>query len=187
MLFCITYAGLTPRLATESLEAGQSRLDKIFDLARGSRYSIHDLSRCQSQEIGEYARMNMPFELGMDLGIRRSAHSLPSQKKFLIFERRPYETKRVLSDLAGQDVEAHHDDYQEVVRKTRDFLRVEAGRDLPGAARITADYETFQAWMLEKKIAEGHSEKDALRLPTAERLGEMRVWIEAGKPVRWGE
>ncbi|PZQ96913.1 MAG: hypothetical protein DI533_15240 [Cereibacter sphaeroides] len=183
MLFCITYAGLNARLATESLEAGENRLDKIYSLARGARYSIHDLSRCQSRAAEEYARMNMPFELGLDVGIRRTAHDLPSPKKFLIFERRPYELKRTLSDLAGQDVDAHHDNYQEVIRKTRDFLKVEAQRNLPGTARIIADYETFQAWMIEKKLGEGHAEKDAMRLPTSERLEEMRAWVAAGKPL----
>ncbi|MFN7051053.1 MAG: hypothetical protein ACK4NH_02955, partial [Gemmobacter sp.] len=147
MLFCIVYAGLNPRLATERLEAGQNRLDKIYDLARGSRYSIHDLSRCQANVVGEYARMNMPFELGLDLGIRRAADDLPGDKRFLIFERNAYETKRALSDLAGQDVEAHGGSYEKVIIKLRNFLKVEAGCDLPGAARIKADYETFQGFM----------------------------------------
>jgi len=181
MLFCVVYAGLSPRLATERLEAGENRLDKIFNLALGARFSIHDLSRSRSTEAGEFFRMNMPFELGMDLGIRRSA-DLPSEKRFLIFERTPHETKRVLSDLAGQDAEAHHDNYEDIIRKTRDFLRVEAARELPGAARITSDYQTFQAWMIEKKVYEGHSERDALRLPTSERLAEMRFWMDEGRP-----
>lgn len=183
MLFCIVYAGLTPRLATERLEAGQNRLDKIYDLARGSRYSIHDLSRCQVHAVGEYSRMNMPFELGLDLGIRRAAGDLPGDKRFLIFERNAYETKRALSDLAGQDVEAHGDSYEKVIIKLRNFLKVEAECDLPGAARIKADYETFQGWMLEKKLHEGHAVQEALQLPTTERLDEMRLWIAAGKPV----
>lgn len=185
MLFCVSYAGMTPRLATERLEAGENRLDKIVGLILGACYSIHDLSRCRSLAAGDIARMNMPFELGLDLGIRRVAQNLPAPKKFLIFEAKPYETKAALSDLAGQDVEAHHNDYQEVIRKTRDFLRVEAQKPLPGAARITADYETFQAWMIGKKRFEGHSEKDALRLPTTERLEEMQLWLAAGKPQQW--
>lgn len=185
LLFCVTYAGLTPRLATERLEAGQNRLDKIFALARGARFSVHDLSRCRSAEAGEFLRMNMPFELGLDLGIRRSDPELAAAKRFLVFERDPYDTKRALSDLAGQDVEWHRNQPDEIIRKTRDFLRVEAERDLPGAARIGADYVTFQEWMVEKKLSEGHSERDALRLPTRERLEEMRAWMAAGRPAQW--
>lgn len=185
MLFCVVYAGFSPRLATESLEAGQNRLDKIFSLAKGAKYSIHDLSRSRSTKANEFARMNMPFVLGLDLGIRRAAADLPSPKKFLIFEQVAHETKRVLSDLAGQDVEAHQGSFEEVIRKTRNFFRVEAEINLPGAHRIAADYSTFQGWMVEKKVSEGHSEPDALRLPTTEKLDEMRAWVAAGKPASW--
>ncbi|SEM98807.1 hypothetical protein SAMN04488103_102632 [Gemmobacter aquatilis] len=186
MLFCLVHSGMNPRLATERLENGENRLEKIYGLACGAKYSVHDLSRCQAAAAGDYARMNMPFELGMDLGIRRAAEHLPSEKKFLIFERHPYETKQVLSDLAGQDVEAHHDNFETVIDKVRNFLRVEAGCNVPGAARITADYVTFQGWFLEKKLSEGHAEKAALRLPTSERLAEMRDWVAMGKPDSFG-
>ena len=47
--------------------------------------------------------------------------------------------------------------------------------------RIAADYGTFQGWMVEKKVSEGHSERDALRLPTSEKLAEMLA--QFGKPV----
>lgn len=183
MLFCVVYAGLTPRLANERLENGENRLDKIIGLARGAKYSIHDVSRAQASKPDEWFRMNMPFELGMDFGIRRTAGPEAGQKKFLIFERNPYDTKRALSDLAGQDVEAHHDRHEDVILRVRNFLRVEAGCALPGAARIAADYATFQGWMVEKKIRDGHSEREALRLPVSERLDEMRAWVAAGKPA----
>lgn len=185
MLFTIVYCGLNPRLATERLENGENRLDKIFMLARGAKFSIHDLSCCRSTASGELFRMNMPFELGLDLGIRRSAPDLPSPKKFLIFEQNTYETKRALSDLSGQDVVAHKGRYEEVISKVRDFFRVEAQLELAGPARIKSDYETCLGWITEKKIHEGHSEKNALNLPTSERLDEMRAWLQMDKPERF--
>lgn len=36
--------------------------------------------------------------------------------------------------------------------------------------------------MLEKKLYEGHSEQEALKLPTTERLAEMRLWLAGGRP-----
>lgn len=72
MPFCLVHSGMNPRLATERLENGENRLEKIYGLACGAKYSVHDLSRCQAVAAGDYARMNMPFELGMDLGIRRA-------------------------------------------------------------------------------------------------------------------
>ena len=61
-------------------------------------------------------------------------------------------------------------------------VRVEGKVTARGPAEIIADYVTFQGWMTEKKIFEGHSEKEAMALPTRERLDEMLVWIALGKP-----
>ncbi|ETD87355.1 hypothetical protein [Rhodobacter capsulatus] len=185
LLFCVIYFGLNPRLATERLEGGQNRLDKIYALAKGAKYSIHDLSRCRAKEAGDYARMNMPFEFGVDVGIRRTAADLPSEKKFLIFENEPYETKRTLSDIAGQDIEFQRNDYLLVIKKTRNFFVVEAGLSLPGAGRIEGDYVTFLGWLLKLKIHEGHTAQEALSLPTPERLEAMRLWIDVGKPAEF--
>lgn len=182
MLFCVVYLGLNPRLATERLENGENRFEKIFNLAKGSKYSIHDLSRCRATEVGEYSRMNMPFELGLDVGIRRCLVDLPSEKKFLIFENLPYETKRTLSDIAGLDIEFHRNNFEIIIRKVRDFLKVEAGIAAAGPAKITSDYATFLGWLTEKKIHEGHSEREALQIPTAERLEEMKFWVASGRP-----
>lgn len=181
-LFCITYFEFVPRLANESLEAGENRLDKIVGMIRGARYSIHDLSRCRADEQGEYFRMNMPFEYGIDVGFRRSEDPGLQQKKFLIFERKPYDLKRALSDIAGQDVVSHGDSFEAVIKHVREFFRVEVGVNAPGPARLEADYATFQGWMIEKKIAEGHAEAEALKLPTRERLDEMKAWVAQGKP-----
>jgi hypothetical protein len=184
-IFCVVYFGFTPRLANERLEGGENRLDKIVGMIRGSKYSIHDLSRCRSKGIDEFFRMNMPFEFGMDLGFRRSGLHGLDEKKFLIFEQEPYDLKRSLSDVAGQDVEFHRGNYESVIRKVRDFFRVEANIAAPGTSRLISDYVTFQGWMTEKKIEEGHSEKDALNLPTRERIDEMTNWVEAGKPIKF--
>lgn len=185
MLFSIVYFGYRPRLATGRLENGESRLEKIIDLVSSSRFSIHDLSRCRAVNAGDHQRMNMPFELGVDYGIRRCGGEQAASKRFLIFEGVQYELKRALSDLAGQDVEFHKSDFETVIKKVRDFFRVEANVQAPGPAKLISDYATFQGWMLEKKISEGHSEKDALKLPTQERLDEMIAWIEKGKPTQF--
>jgi hypothetical protein len=182
-IFCVVYFGFSPRLANERLEAGENRLDKIVNMIQSSKYSIHDLSRCKARGRAEFFRMNMPFEFGIDLGFRRSGQEKFADKKFLIFEEKPYDLKRSLSDIAGQDVEFHRCDYELVIKKVRDFFRVEADVSAPGPARIVSDYATFQGWMTEKKLHEGHSEKEAVNLPTRERLDEMKAWIVLGKPA----
>ncbi|MET0644717.1 MAG: hypothetical protein ABWY13_16170 [Mesorhizobium sp.] len=184
-VFCIVSFGFSPRLASESLEAGENRLDKIVGLIKASKYSVHDLSRCAASEAGESFRMNMPFELGLDLGYRRSGVEGADQKKFLIFEKDQYDLKRSLSDIAGQDVDYHRNDFEFIIKKVRNFFRVEAGVSASGAARLVSDYATFQGWMTEKKIHEGHSEKEAFDLPTQERLDEMKNWVNLNKPTKF--
>ena len=184
-IFCVVYFGFSPCLANERLEAGENRLDKIVDMIRGAKYSIHDLSRCKATKRDEIFRMNMPFEFGVDVGFRRSGVGRLNEKKFLIFEQEPYDLRRALSDTAGQDVEFHRCDYGLIIKKVRDFFRVEANVPAPGPSRLISDYATFQGWMTEKKIYEGHSETDAVNLPTRERLDEMKVWIELGKPDKF--
>ena len=71
ILFCIVYLDFIPRLAKGRTDSAESRLDKIKSMIEGSKYSIHDLSRCQAREEGEYYRLNMPFELGIDYGCRQ--------------------------------------------------------------------------------------------------------------------
>ena len=68
ILFCLIRFGFKPRIATERTDSAESRLEKIKELIRSSKYSIHDLSRCQSSGPREHYRMNMPFELGLDFG-----------------------------------------------------------------------------------------------------------------------
>lgn len=185
-LFCVVYFGFSPRLANERLEAGENRLDKIFTMINGSQYSIHDLSRCKSKQTYETFRMNMPFEYGLDVGLRRSGIAGLSEKKFLIFEEEPYDLKRALSDIAGQDVEAHHGDYEQIIKKVRNVFRVEANVDAPGASRLISDYATFQGWMVDKKMYEVHSEQEAFDLPSRERLDEMNNWITLNRPDEFG-
>lgn len=184
-LFCVVSFGLEPRLANERLEAGENRLSKIIGMIRDSRFSIHDLSLSKAENAGEAFRMNMPFEFGLDCGFRECDERLRREKRFLVFERDPYDLKRALSDTAGQDVEFHRGDPSLLIEKTRDFFRVELAQNLPGAAALEAQYATCQGWIIERKIAEGHSERKALRLPTRERLDAMKDWVRAGRPSEY--
>ena len=122
ILFCLVRFGLKPRIATDRSDAGEARLDKILQLIESSRYSIHDLSRCQASERGEHYRLNMPFELGMDFACRRYGSGLLSTKVILILEEKRYRYQKAISDLAGSDIEAHGGKYETAVRKVRNWL-----------------------------------------------------------------
>lgn len=182
ILFCLVRFGLTPRIATERSNAGESRIDKIKELVEASKYSIHDLSRCQAREAGEHYRLNMPFELGLDYGCRAYAGSPYDRKQILMLEEQQYRYQAALSDLAGADIEAHGGDYEKAVRKVRNWLSGIGGFENVGAGSIVSEYEDFQAWYLKTQIDAGFSEDDILDFPTAELLQAMLLWAERGQP-----
>ena len=182
ILFCLVRCGLTPRIASERTDAGESRVEKIIELIESSRYSIHDLSRCQAREAGEHYRLNMPFELGMDFGCRRYGGQPFSGKIILILEEEPYRYQAAISDLAGNDIEAHGGDYLTAVRKVRNWFAGLNGFQPVGAANILAEYEDFQEWYYERQLDAGFSEVDIQDYSTTELLNAMFRWVDEGRP-----
>src|SRR5215208_2301788 len=86
LLFTIVYVGFVPRIASERSDSGENRIDKICALIRECRYSNHDLSRLRATQVGEFSRMNMPFELGIEYGCRVFGGSPLGTKKCLVLE-----------------------------------------------------------------------------------------------------
>ena len=183
ILFCVVIAGLHPRIATEANDGGDVRLLKIRDLIVGSRFSIHDLSRIQAKRRGEYFRLNMPFELGMDYGCRSFLGGQHATKRMLILESKPYRYQAAISDLAGCDIQSHSDNFQIAVRKVRNWLRSEAGVDLPGPTGILNSYADFQEWYYERQLAAGFNDEDIQDYPTVELLDAMVEWRALGQPI----
>lgn len=183
ILFCLVRFGLTPRIATERSDAGEPRISKILDLIQSSRYSVHDLSRCQARDKGEYYRLNMPFELGLDFGCRRYGSGRLREKVILVLEEQRYRYQAAISDLAGSDIEAHHGDYQIAVRKVRNWLAGMPGFEGTGAARVLADYEDFQRWYIERQRNRGFSDDDIRDYSTTELLSAMFRWRQLRRRI----
>lgn len=182
VLFCLVRFGLTPRIATERNDAGETRIDKILELISASRYSIHDLSRCQARHEGEHYRLNMPFELGLDLGCRRYGGEPFPQKVILLLEEQPYRYQAAISDLAGVDVEAHGGEYAVAVRKVRNWLTGLGGFEYVGSASIVAEYEDFRKWHYVRQRRAGFSHDDIRDCSTAELMKAMVDWTKQGRP-----
>ena len=123
LLFVARFYGLEIKIASSELDSKSNRLARIIALMKESKYSVHDLSKMRSVQEGEYYRMNMPFELGLDYGIGGD------EKVFLIFENEPYKLKIALSDINGWDVRPHLDKPETLVMEFRRWIVV--NRDLP--------------------------------------------------------
>lgn len=181
--FCVVFLGFYPRLAPENADNGVARLDRIIELIRGSKYGIHDLSRCKSTEPGEFSRMNMPFELGLDHACRRYGSEQLAEKQILILEHNRYDYQKSLSDISGWDIQFHDGDFEKAVRKVRSWLIAQANAPSVGAALIQGKYIAFQEWYWEQELAAGSSEEDIKEYPTTELVSAMHDWMEAGQPT----
>ena len=181
--FCITNLGYFPRLAPENANNAASRLDRIVELIRSSKYGIHDLSRCKSNAVGEYARLNMPFELGLDHACARFGGDPLNSKSLLILEENRYDYQKGLSDISGWDIQAHEGDYIKAVRIVSTWLINHAGADPIGPNKIQGDYLAFQEWYWEREMSRGSSDDDIKAYPTFQVIAAMRDWVEAGRPT----
>jgi hypothetical protein len=144
IVFAVHDAGFRPKCARERLDSGEIRLQKIIQLIRVSRYSIHDLSRTELDVVTELPRFNMPLELGIDLGCK--AFSPPHRfKSLLIFDSEQYRFQKYVSDISGQDIHQHGNDSRVAVARVRDWLRAESGLSrIPGGGAINERYSIFR-------------------------------------------
>ena len=182
MAFCVVYLGFFPRIAPENADNGAVRLERIVEIVRGSKYGIHDLSRCKATAIGQFSRMNMPFELGIDHACARFGPPPLSEKTILILEENKYDYQRALSDIAGWDIEAHDADFEKATKRVRNWLVHQAGAEAIGPSRILGKYNSFQAWNWERQRAAGASDDDIKEYPTSETISAMHLWMQAGQP-----
>lgn len=103
IVFSALCCGFLPRCAVETGTAAQARMDRILTAMRGSKYSIHDLSRCRGEGDMNLARFNMPLELGMAMSQRFSSKTKKDFHDWLVLVPHGHLYKRFLSDLAGFD------------------------------------------------------------------------------------
>lgn len=179
--FCVVYLGFFPRLAPENADNAAARLDRIIDLVQGSKYGIHDLSRCKSTANNQYARMNMPFELGLDHACRRFGSGERADKVILVLEHTKYDYQKALSDISGWDIRVHNGNFEKAMLQVRSWLVAHGAKKI-GASQIQGQYIAFQEWYWEKELAAGSSENDIREYPTNELISAMHEWMDAGRP-----
>lgn len=181
LLFTVFYSGLHPRIALESLDSGKARIEKIVTLVQESRFAIHDLSRIKSTNSDEYFRMNMPFELGLDVGCRLFKGDQWQEKKCLILEADRYRYRAALSDISGSDIAAHNNQPEEVVYVVKNWLTSEAGINLPGPSKIWGDFNDFMTYNFSILKNNGYSNRDIERLPVHELMQAMQRWVDKSR------
>jgi hypothetical protein len=181
VLFCVLYLGFEPRIAVERLDGAEPRIEKLVELIEDSKFGIHDLSRMKAKKAGELFRLNMPLELGLDIGCKRFKGAKWGEKKCLILETEKYRFQAALSDLSNSDIEAHGDDPLEALTIVRNWLNNEAKLDAHGPSFVWGRFTDFIADADDILLARGYSRRDIDRLPMAEWMQQMRAWPGLGK------
>jgi hypothetical protein len=177
LVFTFLDCGLTPRLASGQADSGSLRLEKIRDLIRSSRFSIHDISRMEPLQPGDLPRFNMPFELGLDLGCRFFGEPPLATKQCLILESERDRYRRALSDISGNDIRAHGNDPETLVGESRNWILLVTGRNLPSGSRIWTRYSQFTSFLQLSLADAGFTQDEIDKLEIAELIRFMGDWI----------
>ncbi len=100
----LTAHGLKP-LATLGFPRDARRLERIFQLIQGCRFSVHDISRIElDRKPPRSPRFNMPFELGLAVAW---ALLNARQHVWIGCDAVPHRPLKSLSDLNGTDFHIH--------------------------------------------------------------------------------
>lgn len=146
LVFAVFDCGFVARCSLEIAGSGGVRIDNIAALVRECKFGIHDVSRTELDRGSGLPRFNMPLELGLFLGAMKLGTPKQREKDCLILDKDRYRYQRFISDIAGQDIEAHHGNVQTAIRRVRDWLNAApetSNVSLPGGYKMAERYEEF--------------------------------------------
>lgn len=180
LIFELIYLGFAPKLS-QTISSSSVRINQIKSLIRECKYGIHDLSRSKAQSIGELPRFNMPYELGLDIGAQEYGNGRLKSKRILILETDKYHYQKVLSDIAGQDIENHNDDPRILIAKVRNWFSVNfPDKNIAGQSEIWIAYNQFID-DLNSTLSGKYTDAEIEDMPTADFIKFSIDWINRFK------
>jgi len=142
----LVHLGLDPH-ATIEIPSGRNRLEKILELIRSCRYSIHDLSRVELDRTPPSTpRFNMPFELGLAVAsaeIDLDGRS-DSRDSWFVFEAKRFRLAKSLSDLGGTDPRIHGGSIEGVMRELGNTFVRRARGDVYSVTEMMKTYRVVR-------------------------------------------
>lgn len=177
IVFTVLRCSFRPRCALETIDSAGTRIAKIEQLIEECPLGIHDISRTELNAAG-LPRFNMPLELDLFLGAKRFGGKTQARKRCLVLDVEPYRYQAFMSDIAGQDIEAHGNDVTTLIGKVRLFLNAaKRGQPLPSGLMLAADYAEFGA-ALPALCAD--LDVDPANLAFKDFVWIAAKWVEAG-------
>jgi hypothetical protein len=181
LVFTVLYFELEPKIS-RTQSSSYIRINQIKQHIRESKFGIHDLSRSKPMKRNELPRFNMPYELGLDIGCSEYGGRKYRDKRILILETERYHYQKVISDIAGQDIENHDDDPATLVRKVRNwFSTADNTTTYPRANIIWIGYNQFYDDMTRTLSAEGFTAAEIEDMPISDFIKFARRWIKKFK------
>jgi len=175
LLFTLVYINLEPQIS-EITDSGQIRINKIINFMKKAKYSIHDLSRMDPLKTGDLPRFNMPFECGIDFGIRFSGIKDYRNKTFLILDKEKHRYDEVISDISGNDIKAHNNDREEIIKVIRDWYKT-SHANVPRHKEIWLAFNQFEFDFEQILNDEGYNPKDIKSLTFSDIIEFIENWI----------
>jgi hypothetical protein len=121
MHFAVVAARLLPVCGKDLSAPDRPRLEMLVDAIFHTHYSVHDFSKGSGEGENNFARFNMPIEMGMALfhtfRTQREAH------RCAFFVPAPHDYKAFASDLAGLDTRCYENDDVLLVAHVYEWLR----------------------------------------------------------------
>jgi hypothetical protein len=146
IVFAVFDCGFRPRCSLEIQDGSRIRIENIFKIISECKFGIHDISKTEPDDLNNLPRFNMPLELGMFLGAKRYGNGEQTEKICLILDRENYRYQKFISDIAGQDIQAHDNDPKKAIAVVRNWLRnAQPSSNIPGGEAIGIRYEAFRA------------------------------------------
>lgn len=177
LVFELIYLGFTPKLS-QTVSSSSIRINQIKRLIRSCKFGIHDLSRSKAMAVGELPRFNMPYELGLDIGALEFGNRNLKTKRILILETERFHYQKVISDIAGQDIENHDDDPKTLITKVRNWFSINfPTKTIVGQSEIWIAYNQFIDDLNTNLAAESYSEEDIEEMPMSDFIKFSTDWI----------
>ncbi len=175
LTFTILYLDLSPILS-QTLSSSNIRVNQIKNHIRNSKYGIHDLSRSKPMKSSDLPRFNMPYELGLDIGASEYGNSNLKSKRALILDTERYHYQKVLSDIAGQDIENHNDNPQTLITKVRNWFSNQSSETISGPTEIWIAFNQFNADLV-SSLSITYTSEDIEQMPLGDYIKFLQDWI----------
>lgn len=145
IIFGLIFMRFWPRSTSEKpFGASEIRFQKIVELIRDCKYSLHDLSCTELDNLNNLPRFNMPFELGLAMGNNRYSDS---EKDVFVLDGVQHQFRKCCSDLECFDFPYHEKNPDIVITKIREWLDSQVPSDFPRGHYLVEQYHSFCEWL----------------------------------------